>query len=245
MNTDKIFLRMEACGIPLSAAAAEGLAVYHAMLLDWNTRMDLTAVTEEDEMLDRHYVDSLTPLKVDGLIPSGAFVVDVGTGAGLPGLPLAIARPDLRVTLLDAQQKRLIFLQAVVDALGLRNVTLLHARAEDAARRPDLRQRCDLATARAVAATPVLAEYLLPFVRPGGLALCWKGPALTAELPQARRAAAILGGTILDPIPTPFPGRDWQHYLLPIRKVSATPKKYPRKAGIPGREALGAEQGTG
>ncbi|MBR6027983.1 MAG: 16S rRNA (guanine(527)-N(7))-methyltransferase RsmG [Clostridia bacterium] len=240
MNAEIIRARLTECGLACDAAQAEALCRYHALLLDWNTRMDLTAVTDEQDMLDRHYVDSLLPLAVPGLIPETGSLIDVGTGAGFPGMPLAIFRPGLRVTLLDAQQKRLSFLRAVADELGLDNITLLHARAEDAARDPACRERFDLATARAVAAVPVLAEYLLPFVSPGGLALCWKGPALAEELPQGRRAALILGGRVEEAIPCAFPGRDWQHSLLPIRKTTPTPKKYPRKAGTPGREPLGS-----
>lgn len=166
-------------------------------------------------------------------------MIDVGTGAGLPGIPLALACPNLRVTLMDAQQKRLTFLQAVKDALGLENVTLLHCRAEDAGRNPALREQFDLAAARAVAPLSVLAEYLLPLVRVGGRALCWKGPALLAELPQGRRAAHLTGGRAEEPIPCEIPGRDWQHLLLPIRKVSPTARAYPRKAGLPAKKPLG------
>lgn len=239
MEASQIAARLTACGIPCDGALAEGLKGYHDLLLDWNTRMDLTAVTDADEMLDRHYVDSLLALKVPGLIPREGRMIDVGTGAGLPGIPLALACPNLRVTLMDAQQKRLTFLQAVKDALGLENVTLLHCRAEDAGRNPALREQFDLAAARAVAPLSVLAEYLLPLVRVGGRALCWKGPALLAELPQGRRAAHLTGGRAEEPIPCEIPGRDWQHLLLPIRKVSPTARAYPRKAGLPAKKPLG------
>ena len=133
-------------------------------------------------MIDRHYVDSLMALTIPELIPQGASLIDVGTGAGFPGLPLALARADLRVTLMDAQQKRLNFLQAVLDALDVQNVTLVHARAEDGARMKEHRECYDVAVARAVAPMPVLAEYLLPYVKVGGKAVCWKGPAVQDEL---------------------------------------------------------------
>lgn len=239
MNANDIALRLSACGIPFDDALPEKLARYHALLMDWNTRMDLTAVTDEAEMLDRHYVDSLMPLKTPGLIPTRGTLIDVGTGAGFPGLPLALACPDMQVMLMDAQRKRLIFLQAVIDDLGLTNVTLVHRRAEDGAHGMLLRERFDLAVARAVAPLNVLAEYLLPYVKVGGSALCWKGPALMEEMTQGRRAAFLLGGRVQEPIPCDFPGREWQHLLLPIKKVEKTARQYPRKAGTPSKEPLG------
>lgn len=239
MTTTQLAARLTACGIPFAPELPEKLLRYHAMLLDWNTRMDLTAVTDEEEMVDRHYVDSLMPLRVAHLLPQGGRMIDVGTGAGFPGLPLALALPDMQVTLMDAQQKRLTFLQAVIDELHVANVTLLHRRAEDAARDAALREQFDLAVARAVAPMAVLAEYLLPFVRVGGQALCWKGPGLLEELPQGRKAAFLLGGQVGEPIPCPFPGRAWQHQLLPMQKTGKTARQYPRKAGTPSKAPLG------
>ena len=230
---------LTACGIPHDASLPGKLLRYHAMLLDWNTRMDLTAVTDEAEMIDKHYVDSLSALAVPGLIPANGSLIDVGTGAGFPGLPLALACPNLRVTLMDAQQKRLNFLQAVIDDLGVRNVTLVHARAEDGAQFPQHREKYDVAVARAVASLAVLAEYLLPYVRVGGKAVCWKGPALADELQQGRRAAHLLGGRVETPISVAIPGRDWQHTLLPVSKMAKTARQYPRKAGTPGKSPLG------
>ena len=141
---------------------------------------------------------------------------------------------------MDAQQKRLNFLQAVMDELHVENVTLRHTRAEDGARDPALREQFDVAVARAVAPLAVLGEYLLPYVRVGGCALCWKGPALEDELEQGRRAAHLLGGRVEDAIPCSFPGRSWEHRLLPIRKMEKTARQYPRKAGTPSKTPLGA-----
>ena len=244
MTVQTLSARLAACGIPHDPSLPEKLLRYHALLLDWNSRMDLTAVTEEDEMIDRHYVDSLMALSVAGLLPERGTLIDVGTGAGFPGLPLALALPGYQVTLLDAQRKRLDFLQAVIDELGVTNVTLIHSRAEDGARRPDCRERFDMAVARAVAPLAVLAEYLLPYVKVGGKAICWKGPALTGELTQGRRAAFLLGGRAEEPIPVVIPGRDWQHLLLPIHKTQKTARQYPRKAGTPGKSPLGASGKT-
>ena len=134
MTEEMLEQRLTECGIPFSPDLPGKLLKYHELLLEWNAKMDLTAVTEEADMIDRHYVDSLMALTIPELIPQGASLIDVGTGAGFPGLPLALARADLRVTLMDAQQKRLNFLQAVLDALDVQNVTLVHARAEDGAR---------------------------------------------------------------------------------------------------------------
>ncbi|MBR3763811.1 MAG: 16S rRNA (guanine(527)-N(7))-methyltransferase RsmG [Clostridia bacterium] len=239
MTEMELSARLTACGIPHDAQLPGKLLRYHAMLMDWNTRMDLTAVTEEAEMIDKHYVDSLIALKTPGLIPQTGRLIDVGTGAGFPGLPLALACPQLQVTLMDAQKKRLNFLQAVIDELQVRNVTLVHARAEDGAQFPQHREKYDVAVARAVASLAVLSEYLLPFVRVGGKAVCWKGPALQEEMQQGRRAAHVLGGRVEEPISAVIPGRDWQHTLLPVSKVAKTARQYPRKAGTPGKSPLG------
>jgi 16S rRNA (guanine527-N7)-methyltransferase len=237
---DDIFTRCQSAGIPLSMEAAEKLFQFHLLLTDWNKRMDLTAVLEESEMVDRHYVDSLTPLKTDRLFPKGASVIDVGSGAGFPGIPLAIARPDIHVTLLDAQQKRVRFLQEAAAQLNLINVSAIHGRAEDTAHQLEFRESFSLALARAVSSLPALLELLLPFVRIGGRALCWKGPAVLEELPSGVAAAKLLGGTLEEPIPTPIPGRDWTHLLLPCLKTGKTLRQYPRKAGTPGRDPLGS-----
>lgn len=239
MDAHTILDRLNACAIPISAHEADQLAVYHHLLLDWNTRMDLTAVTEDSEMLDKHYVDSLMPLSLPGLLPSTGSVIDVGTGAGFPGMPLAICCPGLQFTLLDSQQKRLTFLAEVISQLSLSNVTLVHARAEDGARNPALRASFDLAVARAVAPLPVLAEYLLPYVRVGGFALCWKGPSVLNEIVSGRRAAHLLGAALQDPVPYDIPGRDWQHLFIRLNKTAPTPKAYPRKAGTPTKSPLG------
>ncbi len=228
---------LERLGVAADGVTLDRLARYHALLTEWNARIDLTAVLDPEEMVDRHYLDSAAPLAL-GLIPQGARVIDVGTGAGLPGIPLCILRPDLRVTLLDAQRKRVTFLQAAIEALDL-PAQAVHMRAEDAARDEARREAYDVAVSRAVAATPTLLELTLPFVRVGGRAIAWKGPGLQAELEQARRAAHLLGGALEGVLDAPVPGRDWQHVLLVCAKRQKTARQYPRRAGLPGKNPLG------
>lgn len=239
MYEDEIKERLERNGIPFPKELPEKLGVYLTLLKEWNSRMDLTAVTDDEETVDKHFIDSLTVLKT-GLIEENTSLIDVGTGAGFPGMALAMARPDLQVTLMDAQRKRLSFLEAVRDAAGVRNVTIVHARAEDGARKPELREKFDVAAARALAPLNVLCEYLLPYVRVDGLALCWKGPALKDEIGTGRKAAHLLGGRIEMPAACAVDGRDWEHMILPVRKIQPTPAAYPRKAGTPKNNPLGA-----
>ena len=239
MNKEVILERLEANELPCGDALAEKLRIYLALLTEWNRKMDLTAVMGEEELLARHFLDSLTVMKT-GLLDGAETLIDVGTGAGFPGLVIAMACPELQVTLLDSQQKRLNFLQAVIEATDTSNAVLLHARAEDGARNPDLREHFDIACARAVAPLNVLCEYLLPYVRVGGRMLCWKGPGLADEMETGKKAAFLLGGKLGEPQPAPLKGCDWNHVLLPVEKTGKTPKMYPRKAGQPKAKPLGS-----
>lgn len=237
MNTERLTNGLAAMGVPFDRQAVERFEAFHAILDEYNARMDLTAVLDEDERIDRHDLDSAAPL-AQGLLGENARVIDVGTGAGFPGMPLLILRPDLQMTFLDALQKRIAFLNDALARLGLRAQTL-HARAEDAARMEAHRERYDAAVSRAVASSAVLQELTLPFVRTGGLAIAWKGPGVQDELTAARRAAFVLGGTVRAVVPAPVPGRDnWQHVLLLTDKTGKTPKAYPRRAGTPGKKPL-------
>lgn len=236
--------RMEEAIAQLGVSCDEKTAVrmvrYHALLADWNTRMNLTGDTDFETSIHRHYTDSLAPLKETALFPEGASLIDVGSGAGFPGLPLAIARPDLKVTLLDSLMKRITFLQAVVDELRLNNVKLVHSRAEDGGKNPEWREKYDIAVARAVAPLPVLCELLLPFVRVGGRMICYKGPSADEELEAGAKAARMLGGGPVEHIPVALPAQpDWQHCLLTCEKKVKTVRQYPRKAGTPSRSPLG------
>ena len=234
-------LLLAAAGLELDETALSRLETYHDMLLDWNTRMDLTSVSA-DRMAARHFLDSLLPLKASGLIPEEGRLIDVGTGAGFPGLPLAIARPSLQVTLLEAQGKRCQFLQAVCQALGLENVTIINDRAENLGRTEGHREGYDRAVARAVAALPVLAEYLLPFVREGGMALCWKGPAVAGEQADGAAAAARLGGRLLPLVDMEGSGEETGHVIAPMEKTEKTLPLYPRKNGMPAKRPLKADK---
>lgn len=241
MTVEIIRERLARNEIPFSEDLPQQLLIYMNLLADWNTRMDLTAVTDEDETLDKHLIDSLTVLKTELLYQDGQLrgsLIDVGTGAGFPGLPLAMACPQLQVTLLDAQQKRLTFLSAVQEATGIKNVRVIHARAEDGGRQKELREQFDFAVARAVAPLNVLCEYLLPYVRVGGSMICWKGPALQEELDSGRKAAHLLGGRMTEAVAAPVADRDWQHLLQPALKLQHTPAVYPRKAGTPKAKPL-------
>lgn len=231
---------VEQLAISCDGRTARRIAQYHALLADWNTRMNLTGDTDFATSLTRHYLDSLAPLAYADLFPPNARMIDVGSGAGFPGLPLAIARPDLQVTLLDSLAKRISFLKAVTDTLELTNVRLIHSRAEDGGRQPDLREHFDVAVARAVAPLPVLCELLLPFVRVGGRMVCYKGPSAEDELCAGEKATRLLGGGPVENRPVFLPSApEWRHCVLVCSKEAKTVRQYPRKAGSPSRQPLG------
>lgn len=224
---DQALLKKEAAkiNVHLDDTALQRFDTYARLLVEWNEKMNLTGITEPDEIVKKHFIDSLTFFTYTN-VPEGASLIDVGTGAGLPGLALFIARPDLKVTLLDSLQKRLTFLQAVLDAIGLK-AELLHSRGEDAGRNPAYRERYDFATARAVATLPVLAEYCLPFVRVDGRFIAMKGRDTAEEQAAARKAIPLLGGSIDKSCR--FTIKDvGERNILSVKKISQTPAKYPR-----------------
>ena len=229
--------RAAEAGIPLTAEQIGQFSVYHEMLLDWNTRMNLTALTAPEDVAVKHIIDSLTAY--DAALFDGAWtLIDVGTGAGLPGIPLAVYAPHLTVTLLDSLNKRVRFLTEVTAAMGLQNVRCIHARAEEAARTAEHRAAYDIAVSRAVARLPVLLEYTLPFVRVGGTLLALKGRAYAEEQKEARRAAEVLGGGRITARPVHLPGLDDVRAILTVTKERQTPAIYPRGGGARARRPL-------
>ena len=229
--------RAAEAGIPLTAEQIGQFSVYHEMLLDWNTRMNLTALTAPEDVAVKHIIDSLTAYDA-ALFDGARTLIDVGTGAGLPGIPLAVYAPHLTVTLLDALNKRVRFLTEVTAAMGLQNVRCIHARAEEAARTAEHRAAYDIAVSRAVARLPVLLEYTLPFVRVGGTLLALKGRAYAEEQKEARRAAEVLGGGRITARPVHLPGLDDVRAILTVTKERQTPAAYPRGGGAPTRRPL-------
>lgn len=229
--------RAAEAGIPLTAEQIGQFSVYNEMLLDWNTRMNLTALTAPEDVAVKHIIDSLTAYDA-ALFDGARTLIDVGTGAGLPGIPLAVYAPHLTVTLLDALNKRVRFLTEVTAAMGLQNVRCIHARAEEAARTAEHRAAYDIVVSRAVARLPVLLEYTLPFVRVGGTLLALKGRAYAEEQKEARRAAAVLGGGRITARPVHLPGLDDVRAILTVTKERQTPAIYPRGGGAPARRPL-------
>lgn len=216
--------------ISLTDVQLDQFMAYKELLIQWNEKMNLTAITEDREVILKHFVDSLSA--VSGLDITGKTAVDVGSGAGFPGLPIKIACPGVEMTLLDSLQKRIGFLGEVKASLGLTGLELIHSRAEDGGRDPDLREQFDYCFSRAVAALPVLLEYCLPFVKVGGSFFALKGPALEEELKSAEKAIKSLGGRLKTVKSLPIPNSDRIHTLVEVEKISKTPTKYPRKAGL-------------
>lgn len=208
---------------------------YMKLLLEWNEKINLTAITEEDDIILKHFIDSLTILKY---VEKGKSVVDVGTGAGFPGIPLKIAREDVNVTLVDSLNKRLLFLEEVISKLQLKEVKTLHFRAEEFGQNKKYRESFDIATSRAVANLSTLVEYLLPLVKVGGICICMKGSEVEEELEESKKAIQILGGEIEKVEEFTLPESDIKRNIIIIRKKSSTPYKYPRKPGTPAKEPI-------
>ncbi len=224
-------------GTPLDATQTDQLAAYDSLLLEWNNKMNLTAITDPREVAVKHIVDSLSAFD-PSLFKDGIRAIDVGTGAGFPGLVLKIYFPSMELVLLDSLQKRVKFLEAVVSELGLSGVTCVHGRAEEAARQKNYRERFDVAFSRAVARLSVLAEYTLPFVRVGGSLLALKGAKYAEEMTEAETASKILGGSAPTSKTVKLPGLDDGRAIVRIDKIKPTPKAYPRKSGTPEKKPL-------
>lgn len=224
-------------GLALTPEQEAQFDVYAHELAVWNAHTNLTAIIEPEAVRVRHFLDSLTVAKVVAL-PAGARVIDVGTGAGFPGLALKLIAPDIHLTLLEATGKKVAFLQHLIAQFGLTDVTTIHARAEDAGHDAALRASFDVVAARAVARLPALLEYLLPFARVGGVCVAMKGRTAQTEADDSAHALAVLGGKLVGIETFDLPGVDEPHHLVLVEKTAPTPRDYPRKPGIPTRSPL-------
>jgi 16S rRNA (guanine527-N7)-methyltransferase len=225
-------------GLTLTRQQCRAFRLYHKELETWNTRFNLTAITDSKGVQIRHFLDSLSCLQVIGEVSRGQSLIDMGTGAGFPGLPLKIVRPALRLTLLEATGKKTDFLRHIVDLLELQDVTVIHGRAELIGHDPLHREAYDWVTARAVAALPTLVEYLLPLCRLGGCCLAQKGEDAAAEVSSAEPAVRLLGGHLNRLVAVELPGLAETRHLVVIDKVARTPEKYPRRPGKPAKHPL-------
>lgn len=224
-------------GIKLTASQLASLECYEQQLLEWNLRFNLTAIQEPDKIRTKHFLDSLTCL-IAMRETSMERVIDVGTGAGFPGVPLKIIYPRMQLTLVESVRKKVDFLRHLVTTLGLEQVEILNERIETIGQMPAHRQQYDWAIARAVAVLPVLAEYLIPLARVGGAVIAMKGENAPAEVQNAEHAFRVLGGHLRKLIPVALPGVADERYLVVIDKVAATPLDYPRRVGIPSKKPL-------
>lgn len=236
-NTNSFKSDLDALGITLTEKQIEQFLIYYEMLVEWNEFMNLTAIIEYDEVMKKHFIDSISLIKAYDVTKS-ASVIDVGTGAGFPGLALKIAYPNLQVTLLDSLNKRIQFLNEVITKLGLEGVETIHGRAEDFAKPGKLREKYDLCVSRAVANLSTLSEYCLPFVKVGGHFISYKSEKITEEMSAAGNAIKLLGGKVVNQVEFQLPDSDIYRNLFVIEKIKETPKKFPRKAGLPSKEPL-------
>ena len=236
-DTTQFVKDLEKLNVHLSEKQIEQFLTYYEMLVERNQFVNLTAITEYEDVMKKHFVDSISLIKAYD-VKKQTTVIDIGTGAGFPGLALKIAYPELKMTLLDSLNKRIQFLDDVIKELQLVNIETIHGRAEDFARPDKLREKFDLCVSRAVANLSTLSEYCLPFVKENGCFISYKSEKVTEEIEAAGKAITLLGGKVEKQIEFILPDSDIYRNLLVIRKVASTPAKYPRKAGLPSKEPL-------
>lgn len=217
-------------GLELTEEKYDKFITYMRLLQEWNEKINLTAITEDEEIIKKHFIDSIKAFKREEFKASKN-MIDVGTGAGFPGIPIAIMNSSIKVTLLDSLNKRINFLNKVIEDLHLKNIVTVHSRAEDGARNKLYREKFDLATSRAVANMSVLAEYCLPYVKIGGKFIALKGPSVSEEIEDSRNAIQKLGGQLEGVLPVEIEDSDLKHNLVVVKKIQACSKVYPRKAG--------------
>ena len=235
-NLKEFFLdNLKNINIEITEEENEKFFKYMEMLIEWNEKINLTAIIEKKEIILKHFIDSLTILKY---IENDKKIIDVGTGAGFPGIPLTIVNKEIEVTLMDSLQKRLKFLEEVIKENEIEKVKIVHKRAEDAGRDKSIREKYDYATARAVSNMSTLAEYLLPLVKVGGKCIVMKGPNIEEELNKSKKAINILGGKIEKIEEIVLPGTDIVRNIVIIKKIKKTPEIFPRKAGTPLKKPL-------
>lgn len=237
MNKEQFSEALASKGIMLSERQQEQFQTYFRLLVEWNEKMNLTAITEEEQVYNKHFYDSLTPAFFFSF-DQVEKVADIGGGAGFPSIPLKIAFPHLRMTIIDSLNKRMNFLQHVASELGLENLSPVHGRAEERGQEPAYRQAFDLVVARAVARLNVLSEYCLPFARVGGHFIALKGADLAPELNEGKKAIKLLGGKTKQVETFQLPEDAGERNIVIIEKVASTPKGYPRKAGTPAKKPL-------
>lgn len=226
-------------GIELTAEMEEQFLLYYNMLIEWNSFMNLTAITDFDEVLKKHFIDSVSLIRaIPDLGEKKYRMIDIGTGAGFPGIPLKIVFPNISVVLLDSLNKRVNFLKEVISKLQLTDITAVHGRAEDFAKNKEYRESFDLCVSRAVANLATLSEYCLPFVKKNGRFISYKSEKVSEEFEISGKAISVLGGEYENQVTFELPDSDIYRNLFVIKKKSATPGKYPRKAGLPSKEPI-------
>lgn len=208
---------------------------YKDLLLEWNNKINLTAITEENEIILKHFIDSCTILKY---IENNQKIIDIGTGAGFPGIPLKIMNESLDITLVDSLNKRINFLNELIKEIELNNIRAIHARAEDIGKDKNYREKYDVATSRAVANLSTLLEYLMPLVKVNGICICMKGPNIENELNEAKKAIEEFSGKLEEVYNFKLPNSDIERNIIIVRKIDKIKLKYPRKAGIPAKEPI-------